>query len=99
MRFRPVLSLFWFFAMVWAGPLSAQTSDHAGWFPFYMPWNDSSKNVTDLSSNLDAPAGKHGFLDIAAGHFQFHDNGERARFTGFVSVAQANFPSHQDAPA
>jgi hypothetical protein len=99
MRFRPMLYPFLLLAVVLAGLPSAQTSDHIGWFPFYMPWDDSSKNVTDLSSDLDAPAGKHGFLDVTGGHFRFHDNGERARFTGFVSVAQANFPSHQDAPA
>ncbi|MBW8886862.1 MAG: carbohydrate binding domain-containing protein [Fibrobacteres bacterium] len=98
MRFSPIRPYF-FLVLIFAARLSGQTSDHAGWFPFYMPWDDSSKNVTDLSANLDAPAGKYGFLDIAGGHFKFHDNGERARFTGFVSVAQANFPSHQDAPA
>ena len=27
------------------------TVDHTGWFPFYIPWNDTSRNATDASKS------------------------------------------------
>lgn len=73
------------------------TVDHTGWFPFYIPWNDTSRNATDASASVEAPAGKHGFVQVGSdGHFHYQD-GSRARFSGFVSVAQANFPDSADA--
>lgn len=72
--------------------------DHTGWFPFYIPWNDTSRNVTDASGSVETPAGARGFVQVGSdGHFQYQD-GSRARFSGFVSVAQANFPDSADAP-
>ena len=81
-----------------AATVPAATVSHAGWIPFYIPWNDTSRNATDLSWAVEAPAGKGGFVQVGGdGHFQFQD-GKRARFTGFVSVAQANLPDSADAP-
>lgn len=69
------------------------------WFPFYLPWDDTSGNVTNLSHMLDAPAGKYGFLQTTEdGRFRFENGSNRARFTGFVSVGEANFPDTADAP-
>lgn len=81
-----------------AGMLSAATVDRTGWFAFQVPWNDTSANATNLASSVEAPAGKRGFVKVGSdGHFRFQD-GTRARFSGFVSVAQANLPDSADAP-
>ncbi len=48
----------------------------------------------DFSYLLDAPAGKHGFLQTKDGHFYFED-GTRARFLGFNIAARSNTPSHE----
>ena len=45
-----------------------------------------NKGVLDFSFVLDAPAGKHGFLQIKDDHFYFED-GTRARFLGFNIAA------------
>ena len=51
--------------------------------------------VTDCSSLIDAPAGKHGFTRIEGQHF-VNDAG-RIRFNGVNIVGGANFPSHEQA--
>lgn len=72
--------------------------DRSKWFEFYLPWNDSSKTVTDMSAYLDAPAGKHGFLQTTHdGHFSFENSSENIRFVGVVNVAIANFPNKDQA--
>ena len=72
--------------------------DRSKWFEFYLPWNDSSKTVTDMSAYLDAPAGKHGFLQVTPdGHFRFENKTETERFVGVVNVAIANFPTKTEA--
>lgn len=53
-----------------------------------------NKGVLDFSHLLDAPAGKHGFLQIKDDHFYFED-GTRARFLGFNIAARSNTPSHE----
>ena len=74
-------------------------TDHTGWFPFYMPWNDTSVNVVNQAWSVPRPAGAKGFLQTTPeGTFRFADSPERVRFTGYVSVAQANFPDSGDAP-
>lgn len=77
---------------------NANSQDRSKWFEFYLPWNDSSRTVTDMSAYLDAPAGKHGFLKVTSdGHFRFEKKAENERFVGVVNVALANFPSKTDA--
>ena len=77
-------------------PLHAQ--DRSEWFEFYLPWDDSTKTVTDMSGYLDPPAGKHGFLEVTPdGRFSFAESGERVRFVGVVNVANANFPDREEA--
>lgn len=88
----------WVAALAAAASLHGATVDHTGWYPFYIPWNDTSANATDLSWSIEAPAGKRGFVQVGQdGRFRFQD-GTRARFTGFTSVAQANLPDSADAP-
>ena len=74
-------------------PLSGGSRDD--WFPFTLPWDDSTSSVTDLSGLLDAPAGKHGFLQVTPdGRFRFENNPARVRFIGAVNVAASNFPAN-----
>lgn len=72
-----------------------RAQDRSGWFEFYLPWDDSTESVTNMSAYLDAPAGKHGFLQVTPdGHFRFENATENIRFTGAVNVAISNFPTH-----
>ena len=55
-----------------------------------------NRGVLDYSHLLDAPAGKHGFVESRKGHFYFED-GTRARFLGFNVAARSNTPDHETA--
>lgn len=73
--------------------------DRTGWYPFDMRVRKTvEKPLVDLRQFLDAPAGKHGFLQIRNGHFVFED-GTPARFIGTELGAEAVFPSREDAEA
>ena len=75
-----------------------QSQDRSSWFEFYLPWDDSSRTVTDMSDFLDPPAGKYGFTRVTPdGHFQFENSPRPVRFVGVVNVAIANFPSREQA--
>jgi len=50
----------------------------------------------DYSYLLDAPAGKHGFVQTRNGHLYFED-GTRARFLGFNLPTRSNTPNHDTA--
>lgn len=52
--------------------------------------------VWDFSHLLDAPAGKHGFVQAKDGHLYFED-GTRARFLGFNVAGRSNTPDHETA--
>ena len=78
--------------------VATSAQDRSKWFEFYLPWNDSSKTVTDMSAFLNAPAGKYGFLQVTPdGHFKFENKTENERFVGVVNVAIANFPNKEQA--
>lgn len=64
-------------------PVPAESrTDTTGWYPLEtVPVQHAEPPVTDLSFLLDAPAGKHGFLQSRDGHFQFAD-GTRIKFWG-----------------
>ena len=64
-------------------------------FPFVVPWDDATPAVTDLSSWLDAPAGRAGFVTAKDGHLAVA--GKRVRFFGVNLAFDANFPPHEDA--
>lgn len=57
---------------------------------------EPNRGVLDYSYLLDAPAGKHGFVESRKGHFYFED-GTRARFLGFNVAARSNTPDHETA--
>lgn len=57
---------------------------------------EPNRGVMDFSHLLDAPAGKHGFVEIRDGHMYFAD-GTRARFLGFNISARGATPTHETA--
>ena len=61
-----------------------------------IPIAEKNQGVLDFSHLLDAPAGKHGFVESRNGHLYFED-GSRARFLGFNVATRSNTPSHEDA--
>ena len=54
---------------------------------------EPNKGILDYSYLLDAPAGKHGFVETKNGHLYFED-GTRAKFLGFNIAARSNTPDH-----
>jgi len=52
-----------------------------------------NQGILDFSHLLDAPAGKHGFVQAKDGHLYF-ENGQRIRFLGFNIAARSNTPDH-----
>ncbi|MDX9754867.1 MAG: hypothetical protein RBU29_12965, partial [bacterium] len=82
---------FWLTFSWLLAPVLAQSE---AWQPFAMPWDAAPVNLSFL---LDPPAGKHGFLDIQDGKFEFED-GTPARFWGTTISGAACFPSHDQAP-
>lgn len=52
------------------------------------------KGALNFSYLLDAPAGKHGFVQVRNGHLYFED-GLRARFLGFNIATRSNTPDHE----
>jgi hypothetical protein len=72
-------------------------NDTDEWFPFTFPPDDTNLDQIDLTDLLDAPAGKHGFVEARPdGHFYFAD-GTRARFFGTNVGGRACAPDKEDA--
>ncbi|MCL2711211.1 MAG: carbohydrate binding domain-containing protein, partial [Planctomycetaceae bacterium] len=57
-------------------------------FPFVISF-DAPENITNISKQLDAPAGKHGFVRVVDGHFA--TDAGRIRFWGTNTCFDANF--------
>lgn len=57
---------------------------------------EANKGILNYSHLLDAPAGKHGFVETRKGHLYFED-GTKARFLGFNVAARSNTPDHETA--
>lgn len=57
---------------------------------------EPNTGALDYSHLLEAPAGKHGFVQASRGHLFFED-GTRARFLGFNVAARSNTPDHETA--
>jgi hypothetical protein len=100
MRIRFTLAALVLFVAT-AGPLHAQTTD--GMMPFTMDHRRAalSHSPVDVSFLLDAPAGKHGFIQVKDGHLATGD-GQRIRFWGVNitdwSKGSRQIPSKDDAP-
>ena len=52
-----------------------------------------NQGILNFSHLLDAPAGKHGFVQARDGHLVFED-GQRVRFLGFNIATRSNTPDH-----
>jgi hypothetical protein len=65
--------------------------------PFVMDWRDNTSAMVDLSSFLNAPAGKDGAIGIKDGHLVTSE-GRRFRIWGVNFTGAACFPSKADAP-
>ena len=57
---------------------------------------EPNTGALNFSHLLDAPAGKHGFVEIRDGHLYFAD-GTRARFLGFNISTRGATPTHETA--
>jgi len=65
--------------------------------PFIMDWRDNGAALVDLSSFLNAPAGKEGAIGIKDGHLATPE-GRRFRIWGINFTGACCFPAHEDAP-
>ncbi len=75
--------------VTWNGAASA-----ADLFPFRLPWDDASVNLTNLSAWNDKPAGKAGFVRAENGHL--YAGAERIRFLGVNIVFAGAAPASRD---
>jgi Carbohydrate binding domain len=80
---------------IFAIMLSVTCRAEDGLFPYAMPWNDNSANLTNLSDWNDKPAGRAGFVSVRDGHLWVGD--KRLRLIGVNIVFGSCFPSHDDA--
>lgn len=65
-------------------------------FPFVMPWDDASANVTDVSSLNPAPLEEEHRITVKDGRF-YDGTGRRVRFVGTNFTSGGCFPSNEDA--
>ena len=72
---------------------SAFSQDTKNWFPFDVR-EDLSPSVIDMSSWLNAPAGKHGWLN-ADGDNYFFEDGQQVRFWGVNICNMRVFPERE----
>jgi hypothetical protein len=66
-------------------------------FPWFMPWNDVSSTVTDMSYLNPAPITAQRKVVARGGHF-YDQTGRRVRFLGVNLAWSACFPDKKDAP-
>ena len=78
-----------------AATLAAETSD--AWPEFPVEWRAAAPSPADVSSVLDAPAGKHGFMRVKDGHLAQPD-GRRFRIWGINATGKAALPAPSAAP-
>lgn len=77
-------------------PAAKTKADSNAMFPFVLPWDDSSKTVTDVSFLNPTPAGNGGYVKAKNGHF-YDEKGRRVRFLGVNIAAGAAFPDKKTA--
>lgn len=75
--------------------LFSSATSGADRFPFVISGYDATPSATDFSQLSHVPAGKHGFVRVADGHFAT-DVG-RLRIWGANLSFGANFPTHDEA--
>ncbi len=67
-----------------------------GLFPFYVPWDDASGGITNVSHLNEKPAGRHGHVRVRDGRF-VDGSGKRIRFLGTNLCFDSAFPTHEAA--
>ncbi|HUT32582.1 MAG TPA: hypothetical protein VNE39_03795 [Planctomycetota bacterium] len=77
---------------------AAGLAEDDGMVPFTMDWRDNGRALVDLSSLLEKPAGKDGFVQVKDGHLCL-PSGRRLRIWGVNFTGGACFPTEADAPA
>ncbi len=84
-------------AAAWLYTIVRERSERAkSFFPFYLPWDDSSGTVVSLSGSLHKPAGKYGHVRVGPdGHL--YVGGQRIRFLGVNICARSAFPTKREA--
>ncbi|WP_162340872.1 hypothetical protein [Cyclobacterium salsum] len=90
MKFQPPLFLILYFIC-----LSNANSQDTVWFPF-QPQNYYQTDNLDLTDWLDAPAGKHGFVQMKGNDLVF-ENGQPIKFWGTNINGSNPFSSHEKA--
>lgn len=109
MRVPRLLAILTLLAMAFSLPASqaGPVTDTTGWYPFTLPWDDSSPTVVDASDllrdhpdqDLTAVIATRGFVSVSPeGHFVFSNTGQRARFWGTNLTFSAAFPPSPDYP-
>ncbi|WP_281884349.1 carbohydrate binding domain-containing protein [Paenibacillus sp. YYML68] len=95
---RKWISVFVFLFACSTWPVAEQVTAQGNDYAAHTPWHSTTKGTPlDVGKLvLDAPAGKHGFVQVKDGHFYFQ-NGTRVKFWGANLGRGANFPSHRDA--
>ncbi len=92
---------------LWFCLLPTTLQAQSDWFPFSLPWEDSSRTIIDAADLLiDFPGqnpaevvDSRGFLRVSPeGHFYWEKTGKRARFWGVNFTFNANFPPCPDEP-
>lgn len=91
------LFLIFFFSFAVSLAFGGQNKEKSEWFPFAIAEKLDAGSPANIGKIvLDAPAGKHGFIQARSGHFYFQD-GTRAKFWGTNLVFSACFPSKEQA--
>lgn len=78
------------------GAIPSARGAEPGWFPFVLPWDDSSRTAVHVGALNPAPAGGDGFLQARDGRL-VDGKGRRVRLLGVNLVFNANFPAKPDA--
>ncbi len=87
-----------FLTLMWIGLLASSTmGGQPEMAPYVMDWRDNAGALVDLSSLLDAPAGRDGRIVIRDGHLAKPD-GTRFRIWGVNVTGSACFPKKENAP-
>lgn len=70
--------------------------DTSNWIVYDYPTADDIEGtILDASNLLDAPAGKHGYLDHYEGDNFYFEDGTEARFWGVDVTAENCYPAHE----
>lgn len=72
--------------------------DTSNWIVYEYPTADDIEGtILDASNLLDAPAGKHGYLNSYEGDNFYFEDGTEARFWGVDVTANSCYPTHENA--